>query len=297
MAAPGRCRALLRAIVKGIFLSQARRQARASHVAPRRALLSLPSVSTARPAHGRLIPGPLSAVLLGVTGGGFALLAATAPAQSTSPPQQQTAVLAAQSEASPELLHDDPAVSDELRASRSRRASAAVPEPEPAPADTAQAAVPVTPPRPAEPVLPGCEGRSSDVSRFANGRLPRSVLCRLPGDSGEQLRADAAVAFVGLAEAYQSHFGRSICVTDGYRTLGEQQQLRRSKPRLSARPGTSEHGWGLAVDLACGVQSFRSPQHAWMVQNAGRHGWVLPAWARRGGTKPEPWHWEFKGPQ
>jgi D-alanyl-D-alanine carboxypeptidase len=40
---------------------------------------------------------------------------------------------------------------------------------------------------------------------------------------------------------------------DGYRPLAEQRQLRRLKPRFAARPGYSEHGWGLAVDLSCGV--------------------------------------------
>lgn len=173
------------------------------------------------------------------------------------------------------------------RASRSRR-TAAQPE---APPRSAQP-VPVTI-KPLAPVLPGCDARPPDTRRTSNGRLPSSVLCALSGDAGERLRADAAVAFVRLADAYQDAFGKAICLTDGYRTLGQQQALRRLKPGLAARPGYSEHGWGLAVDLGCGVQSFRSRQHAWMAENAHRYGWDLPEWARRGGSKPEPWHWEY----
>ena len=62
---------------------------------------------------------------------------------------------------------------------------------------------------------------------------------------------------------------------------------------LGAVPGTSNHGWGLAVDLCGGIQSYTSPQHAWMTEHAGRFGWRQPAWAQQGGSKPEPWHWEF----
>lgn len=159
---------------------------------------------------------------------------------------------------------------------------------------TKPAAVPAKP-EPAAPVLPGCDGRSSDIDGYANGRLPDEVLCTLPGGSGERLRADAALSFVRLAAAYEGAFGEPICVTDGYRPLAEQQQLRRTKPRFAARPGYSEHGWGLAVDLSCGVQSFRTKEHAWLVANAGTYGWFLPEWAQRGGARPEPWHWEFSG--
>ena len=53
----------------------------------------------------------------------------------------------------------------------------------------------------------------------------------------------------------------------------------------------------IAVDLSRGVQSFRTRQHAWLVANAGDHGWFLPDWAQRGGSRPEPWHWEYSGAQ
>jgi hypothetical protein len=30
-----------------------------------------------------------------------------------------------------------------------------------------------------------------------------------------------------------------------------------------------------------------------MTEHAGQFGFVNPDWARPGGEKPEPWHWEF----
>ena len=71
-----------------------------------------------------------------------------------------------------------------------------------------------------------------------------------------------------------------MCVTDSYRSLSSQYSLARRKPGLAARPGRSEHGYGVAVDLACGVDGYRTPQHRWLVANAGRFGWAQPGWAR-----------------
>ena len=58
-------------------------------------------------------------------------------------------------------------------------------------------------------------------------------------------------------------------------------------------PGTSNHGWGQAVDLSGGIQSFGSAEFTWMQANAGKYGWKPPEWAQAGGSKPEPWHWEY----
>lgn len=262
------------------------RPRRGAHAAPRVGL-ALPAVSTVRPRHGSLIPKPLSALMIGVTGGGLALLSAIGPTAPTAGTATAAGIVA-NGALSPAALGDD---RDE-RASRARRAGA--PDPEPAPNNIKAQAVPADDASPAA-LLPGCDGAAHHVDQYANGRLPDSVLCKLPGASDERLRADAALAFVRLAAAYEEGVGESICVTDGYRTLAEQQQLRRIKPRYAARPGSSEHGWGLAIDLSCGVQSFRSEQHAWLVANASEYGWFLPDWARRGGARPEPWHWEFSG--
>ncbi|WP_116245080.1 D-alanyl-D-alanine carboxypeptidase family protein [Nocardiopsis sp. FIRDI 009] len=142
----------------------------------------------------------------------------------------------------------------------------------------------------AAPHTPTCAG--GDGGGHANGRLPASALCPLP-QPGEHLRPDAAAAFVGLDAAYQERFGRPMCVADSYRPYHEQVLLfHQMLPGMAARPGTSQHGLGLAVDLCGGVHELGSPEHTWMLSHAPAHGWVNPDWARGGF---EPWHWEFTG--
>jgi LAS superfamily LD-carboxypeptidase LdcB len=138
-----------------------------------------------------------------------------------------------------------------------------------------------------------CLGR--DLRGYPNGRLPSAALCPLWGTNGQMLRADAAASFNQMSRAYAQHFGSPICVTDSYRTYDEQVAVKEIKPDLAAVPGTSNHGWAMAVDLCDGVQTFGTATHDWMRRNSLRYGWFLPAWAMPGGSKPEPWHWEYAG--
>jgi hypothetical protein len=138
-----------------------------------------------------------------------------------------------------------------------------------------------------------CLGAST--AGFANGQIPIDVLCPLWGTSGQVLRADAAASFNALSRKYAETFRAPICVTDSYRDYPSQVAVRAAKPTLAAVPGTSNHGWGVALDLCDGVQVFGSPQHEWLKQHAMAYGWFHPSWAQAGGSKPEPWHWEYAG--
>ena len=128
---------------------------------------------------------------------------------------------------------------------------------------------------------------------YANGRVPSSALCALSFDAGQLLRCDAAEDLEALDAAYLDDFGTHLAVSDSYRSYGAQVTCRATKGWLCAAPGTSNHGTGIAVDLGGGIQSFGTAQHAWMQQHADEFGWVHPAWARAGGSKPEAWHWEY----
>ncbi len=142
-------------------------------------------------------------------------------------------------------------------------------------------------------LLPGCTGKVPDLDGVQNGRLPASMLCTL-WDRDHQLRADAAVAIAKLNVAYTKRFGHPICFNDAYRSLSEQYAIKARRGGYAARPGTSEHGWGLAVDLCDGVdQGPSSPTYAWLRANAPAYGWENPLWARGGGGPYEPWHWEY----
>jgi peptidoglycan DL-endopeptidase CwlO len=133
---------------------------------------------------------------------------------------------------------------------------------------------------------------------YPNGFIPLTALCPIGSANGagsHVLRCDAAAAFGAMDQAYAAEFGRQICVTDSYRTFDAQVRLYSTKPALAAVPGTSNHGWALAVDLCDGANSYGSPQYAWLMANAPLYGWANPGWARQGGGREEPWHWEFAG--
>ena len=130
---------------------------------------------------------------------------------------------------------------------------------------------------------------TSSTSGYVNGFLPPEALCPLSVGSGHRLRADAAKAFNRMARDHD------VCLTDSYRSYAAQVDVYGRKPDLAAVPGTSNHGLGVAVDLCGGVQSFGTPAYRWMKANAPRYGWVHPSWAEPGGSRPEPWHWEFVG--
>ncbi len=140
-------------------------------------------------------------------------------------------------------------------------------------------------------VLPGCDGVVPDsAKKAANGRLPASALCSL-WDKDQKLRADAAVAFAKMNVAYKQELGKDICVTDSYRTLGEQYTVKALRGGYAAAPGTSEHGWGLAIDLCGGSSVAGTETFTWLRANSDRYGWENPDWANA--SLYEPWHWEW----
>jgi hypothetical protein len=138
-------------------------------------------------------------------------------------------------------------------------------------------------------------GGSAAWGGYQNGRIPGSALCPVPSSSTLQLECGAAAAFDQLNVAFKAAIGQNLGITDGYRSYDEQVACRLAKGSLCANPGTSNHGWGKAVDIGacCGINSGTGPAFDWLTANASQYGWHHPAWAQAGGSKPEPWHWEF----
>jgi len=127
-----------------------------------------------------------------------------------------------------------------------------------------------------------------------NGRLPESSLGFLPGSSRQLLR-QLVPQTVALCAAFQAHFGKPLVITDAYRTYAEQVALKAAKGAYAATPGTSNHGWGRAIDFGSFVNVEGSPEYRWMKANAPRFGWSHPRWAEDNspvGGQQEPWHWE-----
>lgn len=102
------------------------------------------------------------------------------------------------------------------------------------------------------------------------------------------LREDAALQY----EVAKSHGLPEGCVNDAGRTHAEQKKMYddwvrggRKNPPSVARPGTSLHETGIAIDLA-------EPARSWMHEHGAKFGFINPDWAKRPGTF-EPWHFEF----
>jgi hypothetical protein len=121
-----------------------------------------------------------------------------------------------------------------------------------------------------------------------NGRLPDSALAAIPGG---RLRKDAADAWLAMRAYIGKTKGVWICPTSvrtAYRPYADQEyfwNLYRNKGgALAARPGTSNHGWGIAVDLP-------TPAMQAAVRDHGHEfGWGIRG-GRLGSDAPsEAWH-------
>ena len=134
---------------------------------------------------------------------------------------------------------------------------------------------------------------ADSTAQYANGQLPDSALCPLAFAPGQSLRCDAAEQLEALAAEYQKAFGKPLRITDSYRSYDDQVAVKAAKPFLAAVPGTSQHGWGLAIDVGSPVSTGTSAEYQWMRLHAPDYGWDNPTWARPGGRKLEPWHFEF----
>ena len=127
-------------------------------------------------------------------------------------------------------------------------------------------------------------GVPANLRAYGNGRIPASQLTSIGG--GHKLNSAAATKFTQM-RADAAKAGVKIGVTDSYRSYSAQVDVARRKGLyknggLAATPGTSKHGWGLAVDV-----KVNSAGQKWLRQNAANYGFkTIPR---------EPWHWEFRG--
>jgi hypothetical protein len=126
--------------------------------------------------------------------------------------------------------------------------------------------------------------KPNNVSGYSNGKLPDSALT--PIGNGHKLWGNAATKYLEMYAAAQAA-GISWGITDSYRTYDAQVDVARrkglySEGGLAAKPGTSNHGLGKAVDLELSTSAF-----TWLQSNAERFQYFnIPR---------ERWHWEYRG--
>jgi len=125
----------------------------------------------------------------------------------------------------------------------------------------------------------------AELVAFGNGRIPTERLESI-GVGSHKLYSPAAQAYRQMT-ADAAAQGVKIGITDSYRTYDSQVELAGrkglySQGGLAATPGTSNHGWGLAVDL-----DLDATAQQWMRDNAASYGFVED-------TPREPWHWAYR---
>ena len=149
---------------------------------------------------------------------------------------------------------------------------------------------------------------------FANGRIPAKNLAALPPAFSnkrerEHLTSAAYASLVRMMLRAVADTNTNFSVWDAYRSMDEQvAMLKRNYTRVSrgrskssdrsyggstwakkpgrpltASPGHSNHGNGVAVDIHPGAIQ------AWLKGNAARYGWVND-------VPSEPWHWSYLNP-
>jgi len=129
---------------------------------------------------------------------------------------------------------------------------------------------------------------------YANGRIPQSALRSITrAVNGEQayLTPEPAAAFMAMNAESERDYGVTLRVSSArtaYRPYADQEyfwdQYLHHGGNLAARPGTSNHGWGTAVDLA-------TPQMRSIVDKIGhRYGWAKE-WSD---AQSEWWHLKYR---
>lgn len=117
-----------------------------------------------------------------------------------------------------------------------------------------------------------------------NGRIPDGQLVTLGVDAeGRPVRlmAAAAASLSRVSEASGIAIGRAS-ISDSYRDYDRQKRYEDNPPNgkgLAAVAGTSQHGWGLAIDA-------RGLLLLWLAQHGPEYGWVRT-------IKAESWHFEY----
>ena len=132
-----------------------------------------------------------------------------------------------------------------------------------------------------------------------------------PGMS-QSMRDDAATALEEMFAAAKAE-GINLAIVSGYRSYTKQASIysrkkasvgQKEADRVSARPGTSEHQLGLAMDLARKGSSQlnssfgKTKEGQWVKENAHRFGFIvryLENYEEVTGYMYEPWHVRYVG--
>lgn len=147
--------------------------------------------------------------------------------------------------------------------------------------------------------LTGIDPLSGDYDP-RNGRLARELLCTIPFLPTHMVQCRAVGDLVAFHNAYQARFGQPLPINPApytaYRSYQNQEYVwLETGPPVAARPGTSPHGYGLAVDFGGRTEiEFGQEPYPWLLANGPRFGWENMPWHWENGSVPEPWHFDYR---
>lgn len=136
------------------------------------------------------------------------------------------------------------------------------------------------------------------VKKMTNGKVDQRALVAMPWDMEKTLiAAPAAASLNKLNAAFKKQFGKNLSIDLSYRTRATQNFYWVDLgPYIAARPGTSNHGWGTAVDFPETYDySFRGKYYKWLKKNSHKFGWVHRKNLEEGSPYAEAWHFEYYG--
>lgn len=168
-----------------------------------------------------------------------------------------------------------------------------IPEPETKTTTQPTPALNTTPPSDASEEQPKTTGTMNKAVTKVSGKINMAGGNLIPGDNsltGIKSHVDKAMIysldpnvkelFTGMAKEYNSLTGKDIRVTEAFRTYERQKALYAKDPSKAAKPGSSPHEFGLAIDIV--------PEDANELEKMG-------LMAKYGFTRPigqEDWHLE-----
>lgn len=131
-----------------------------------------------------------------------------------------------------------------------------------------------------------------------NGAVPEKMLVSIPWDPEKTLIAAPALNDLNrLNAAFKKKFGRNLQIDLAYRTRSTQDAYWIELGQfIAAKPGTSNHGWGTAIDFPeTHDYSFRGKYYRWLKANSKNYNWTHRKNLEEGSPYAEAWHFEYSG--
>jgi len=137
--------------------------------------------------------------------------------------------------------------------------------------------------------IKGNGGKSFSVTKVEKNHLSDpSSYDQAPTATDNSILPATACAFNAMHDA-AAKAGVQLVINSAFRTIQRQQYFYHcyqcgccNNGNLAAVPGTSNHGWGLAIDM-----NMASGVYSWLARNAHNFGFIRT-------VRTETWHWEHR---